>query len=182
MNTATQSVEVPFPQAFAGPKPRLFPSAPRYSVFLVASDRQSDREVGMRPPRRSYAAYHPFAHEQFETLVLLPTGTIYRGTQRNTIGLSMCERTELSIAQTYKRGKREYSTRISPLQGTAIHPLLERRRLSGPLSVRHYGGESSSCSISCHTFCSISNLCKCFSGLDAAWLIARLTRCWKEDI
>jgi hypothetical protein len=28
MNTATQSVEVPFPQAFAGPKPRLFPSAP----------------------------------------------------------------------------------------------------------------------------------------------------------
>ncbi len=157
MNTATHSVEVPFPQAFAGPKPRLFPSAPRYSMFLLASDRQSDREVGMRPPRRSYAAYHQFAHEQVDTLVLLPTGTIYRGTQRNTIGLSMCERTVHSIAQTYKRGKREYSTPISPPQGRPIHPRLQRAgafwavicKASGlqvDHSVRRYSFIPSSCS------------------------------------
>ncbi len=30
MNTPTHSVEVPFPQAFAEPSPRPFPSAPRY--------------------------------------------------------------------------------------------------------------------------------------------------------
>jgi hypothetical protein len=30
------------------------------------------------------------AQLSFGTLVLLPTGTIYRGTQRNTIGLSVC--------------------------------------------------------------------------------------------
>ena len=34
MNTATHTVEVPFPQAFTGPKSRLFPSAPRYSSTL----------------------------------------------------------------------------------------------------------------------------------------------------
>ncbi len=93
-----RAVEVHFPQAFTGPKSRLFPSAPRYSMFLVSSDRQSDREVGMRPLARSYAAYHQFAHEQFETLVLLPKGTIYLGTQRNTIRLSVCKRTVSSIA------------------------------------------------------------------------------------
>ena len=67
-------------------------------MFLVSSDRQSDREVGMRPLARFYAAYHQFAHEQFDTLVLLPKGTIYLGTQRNTIRLSMCKRTVSSIA------------------------------------------------------------------------------------
>ena len=97
MNTATHAVEVPFPQAFASPKRSPFPSAPRYGLFLASSDRQSDREVGMRPPKRSYAAYHHCAHEQVETLVLLPTGTIYRGTQRNTIRLSMCTRTRTNI-------------------------------------------------------------------------------------
>ncbi len=99
MNTATHAVEVPFPQAlaFASPKRSPFPSAPRYGLFLASSDRQSDREVGIRPPKRSYAAYHHCAHEQLDTLVLLPTGTIYRGTQRNTIRLSMCTRTRTSI-------------------------------------------------------------------------------------
>src|SRR4249920_2643890 len=72
LNTATQAVEVPFPQAFASPKRSPFPSAPRYGMFLASSDRQSDREVGMRPPRRFYAAYHHCAHEHVDTLVLLP--------------------------------------------------------------------------------------------------------------
>ncbi len=67
MNIATHTVEVPFPQAFTGPKSRLFPSAPRYSMFLALRDRQSDREVGMRPPKRSYAAYHPFAGASFSS-------------------------------------------------------------------------------------------------------------------
>jgi len=97
MNTATHAVEVPFPQAFASPKRSPFPSAPRYGLFLASSDRQSDREVGVRPPERSYAAYHHCAHEQLDTLVLLPSGTIDRGTQRNTLRLSMCTRTRTSI-------------------------------------------------------------------------------------
>ncbi len=97
-NPTPQAVEVPFPQAFTRPKPRPFPSAPRYGMFLVSSDRQSDREVGMRPDAWFYAAYHQFTHEQFDTLVLLPKGTIYLGTQRNTIRLSMCKRTVSSIA------------------------------------------------------------------------------------
>jgi hypothetical protein len=97
MNTATHAVEVPFPQAFAEPKSRPFPSAPRYGMFLVSSDRQSDREVGMRSLARFYAAYHPFAQQQLDTLVLLLVGTIYHETQRNTIWLSRCKRTRTSI-------------------------------------------------------------------------------------
>jgi hypothetical protein len=101
MNTATHSVEVPFPQAFAAPpkKRSPFPCAPRYGLFLASSDRQSDCEVGMRPPKRFYAAYHQCAHGHVETLVLLPMGTIYHGTQRNTIQLSVCKRTKTSILQ-----------------------------------------------------------------------------------
>src|SRR6266705_2959263 len=38
LNTATQAVEVPFPQAFASPKRSPFPSAPRYGLFLASSD------------------------------------------------------------------------------------------------------------------------------------------------
>ena len=83
MNTATHSVEVPFPQAFASPKRSPFPSAPRYGLFLALSDRQSDREVGMRPPKRSYTAYHHYAQKQLATRVLLPTGTIDRGTRKH---------------------------------------------------------------------------------------------------
>ena len=108
MNTPTHSVVVPFPQAFASlPKKRSpFPSAPRYGMFLVSSDRQSDREVGMRSLARFYAAYHPCAQKQLDTRVLLPVGTIYHGTQRNTIRLSVCKRTRTRIlqeAQTVKR-------------------------------------------------------------------------------
>jgi hypothetical protein len=91
MNTTIHAVEVPFPQAFTGLAPRLFPSAPRYSLFLASSDRQSDREVGMRPPRRSYAAYHHFAYEQFDTLVLLPGGTIYARTPKHYSVVSVRE-------------------------------------------------------------------------------------------
>ena len=35
MNSATHTVEVPFPQAFAGPQSRPFPSAPRYGMLLT---------------------------------------------------------------------------------------------------------------------------------------------------
>ena len=41
----------------------------------------------MRPPKRLYAASRHVAHQQFDTLVLLPVGTIYHGTQRNTMEL-----------------------------------------------------------------------------------------------
>jgi hypothetical protein len=99
MNTATHAVEVPFPQAFASPRKKRspFPSAPRYGLSLASSDRQSDREVRMRPPKRSYAAYQHCAHEQLDTLVLLPVGTIYHRTQRNTIRLEVGIRTRTSI-------------------------------------------------------------------------------------
>jgi hypothetical protein len=106
INTATHSVEVPFPQAFASPKRGPFPSAPRYGIFLALSDRQSDREVGMRPTKRSYAAYHQYAQKQLDTLVLLPKGTIYLGTQRNTIELSMCKSTRTSMLQRAPNVKR----------------------------------------------------------------------------
>ena len=106
MNTATHAVEVPFPQAFASPKRSPFPSAPRYGLSLASSDRQSDREVGMRPPKRSYAAYHHCAHEQVETLVLLPVGTIYHGTQRNTIRLLVCTRARTRIRHSKRNVKR----------------------------------------------------------------------------
>ena len=125
MNTTTHAVEVPFPQAFTGLAPRLFPSAPRYSMFLASSDRQSDREVGMRPPRRSYAAYHHFAYEQFATLVLLPMGTIYHGTQRNTIWLSVCKRTRTSILQEARNVKRNgMGNGFSACGWQAFHPPL----------------------------------------------------------
>ncbi len=106
MNTATHAVEVPFPQAFASPARSPFPCAPRYGLFLASSDRQSDREVGMRPLARFYAAYHHYAQKQLDTLVLLPRGTIYPGTQRNTIELSMCTRTRTSILQGARNVKR----------------------------------------------------------------------------
>ncbi len=123
MNTATQAVEVPFPQAFASPKRSPFPSAPRYGLFLASSDRPSDREVGMRPPRRFYAAYHHCAHEHVETLVLLPTGTLYRGTQRNPIGLSVCIRTRTSILHS-KRIVKRFGLRsgLSACGRRAFHP------------------------------------------------------------
>jgi hypothetical protein len=35
MNSATHTVEVPFPQAFASPKRSPFPSAPRYGMLLT---------------------------------------------------------------------------------------------------------------------------------------------------
>ncbi len=123
MNTATHAVEVPFPQAFASPKRSPFPSAPRYGLFLASSDRQSDREVGMRPPKRSYAAYHHCAHEQLDTLVLLPTGTIYRGTQRNTIRLSMCTRTRTCIRHPKRNVKRfGLGSGLSACGRRAFHP------------------------------------------------------------
>ena len=123
LNTATQAVEAPFPQAFASPKRSPFPSAPRYGLFLASSDRQSDREVGMRPPRRFYAAYHHCAHEHVETLVLLPTGTLYRGTQRNTIGLSVCTRTRTSILHSKRNIKRfGLGSGLSVCGRRAFHP------------------------------------------------------------
>jgi hypothetical protein len=134
MNTTTHTGEVPFPQAFTGPEPRPFPSAPRYGMFLDASDRQSDREVGMRPPKRFYAAYHHCAYEQFETLVLLPVGTIYHGTQRNTIELSVCKRTRASLLQEARNVKRNGLGRGFSGGGLFI-PRLKRQGLSSPFSI-----------------------------------------------
>jgi hypothetical protein len=48
MNTATHSVEVPFPRAFASPRRSPFPSAPRYGTLWLTRE-TSDREVGMTP-------------------------------------------------------------------------------------------------------------------------------------
>jgi len=48
MNTATHSVVIPFPQAFASPKRSPFPSAPRYGAIWLTRE-TSDREVGMTP-------------------------------------------------------------------------------------------------------------------------------------
>ena len=93
MNTATHNVEVPFPQAFASPlaKRSPFPSAPRYGY---ASLHQADRpptvrwECALR--RGSTLSICQVAHAKVDTLVLLPVGTIYHGTQRNTLLLSVC--------------------------------------------------------------------------------------------
>ncbi len=42
MNSATHSVEVPFPQAFASPKRSPFPCAPRYgAIWLIREDNRS---------------------------------------------------------------------------------------------------------------------------------------------
>ncbi len=50
MNTATHSVVVPFPQAFASPQKKRspFPSAPRYGAIWLTRG-TSDREVGVTP-------------------------------------------------------------------------------------------------------------------------------------
>jgi hypothetical protein len=142
MNTPTHSVEVPFPQAFTGPEPRPFPSAPRYGKFLASSNRQSDREVGMRPPKRSYAAYHQCAHEQSDTLVLLPVGTIYHGTQRNTIRLSVCTRTRTNILQGVPNVKQSSMARgFSACGRRAFHPPLGKTGAESPFSVRTPDGQ-----------------------------------------
>ena len=138
MNTSTHSVVVPFPQAFASPpkKRSPFPSAPRYGIFLASSERQSDREVGMRPPKRFYAASHHFAPEQVDTLVLFPAGTIYCGTQRNTLELSVCKRTRTRIR--HKSGNVKWFGLRGGFSGCgqqAFHPPLGKRGLSSPFSV-----------------------------------------------
>ena len=139
MNTATQAVEVPFPQAFASPKRSPFPSAPRYGLFLASSDRHSDREVGMRPPRRFYAAYHHCAHKHVETFVLLPTGTLYRGTQRNPIGLSVCARTRTRIQHSKRNVKRfGLGSGLSACGRRAFHPPFGKQGLSSPFSVNWF--------------------------------------------
>ncbi len=64
MNIATHRVEVPFPQAFAGPKSRLFPNALRYSNehSITIDDLSVRREL--RPCQhwqRFYAIYRTFS-------------------------------------------------------------------------------------------------------------------------
>ena len=139
MNTATHSVEVPFPQAFAAPlaKSSPFPSAPRYGH---ASPQLVDRPPTVRwecvLQRGSTLSIRQVAHTQVATLVLLPTGTIYRGTQRNTIGLSSVQRSRTSILQqagTVKWNGLESSFPLpSPKQGTIFHPLVQTQGLSNP--------------------------------------------------
>ena len=124
MNTATHSVEVTFPQAFASPARSPFPSAPRYGLFLVVSDRQSDREVGMRPLARFYAAYHHYAQKQLNTLVLLPAGTIYRGTAQTLLSCQMYYSTIL-FAST-KAETNGYSCTFFYIPGMHDQGLLKR--------------------------------------------------------
>jgi hypothetical protein len=59
-------------------------------MFLVSSDRQSDREVGMRSLARCYAAYHPCAKQQLDTLVLLLVGTMFHETRAETLSGCQC--------------------------------------------------------------------------------------------
>ena len=59
MNTATHSVVVPFPQAFASPARSPFPSAPRYGAMWLTRG-TSDREVGMTPLPNTAEILRPF--------------------------------------------------------------------------------------------------------------------------
>jgi hypothetical protein len=130
MNTTTHNVEVPFPQAFASPpkKRSPFPSAPRYGH---ASPRQADRhptarwECALR--RGSTLSIRQAAHAQVDTLVLLPTGTIYRGTQRNTIDLSNVQTLPENIA-LYRMDV--HPTQVPNKVGPFI-PALKRRGFLG---------------------------------------------------
>jgi len=131
MTTTTHNVEVPFPQAFAPPlaKRSPFPSAPRYGH---ASLHQADRpptarwECALR--RGSTLSIRQVAQAQGGTLVLLPMGTIYHGTQRNAIGLSSVQRSRTSLLQQagiVKRfGLESGFPRLRPKQGTIFHPPL----------------------------------------------------------
>ncbi len=94
----------------------------------------------MRPPRRSYAAYHHFAYEQFDTLVLLPVGTIYHGTQRNTIRLSVCKRTRTSILQEARNVKRNgMGNGFSACGRQAFHPPLGKTGAFKPVLCKGSG-------------------------------------------
>ena len=108
MTITTHRVVVPFPQAFASPQKKRspFPSAPRYGP---TSPHQADRpptvrwECALR--RGSTLSICQVAHAQVDTLVLLPTGTFSRGTQRNTLDLSHVQTVSRPIlAQGLKSG------------------------------------------------------------------------------
>jgi hypothetical protein len=77
---------------------RLFPCAPRYSSALVASERHPTVRWECALMMRLYAVSHQLHTEQVGTLVLLPVGAIYHGTQRNTIELSSVQKLTASIA------------------------------------------------------------------------------------
>jgi len=86
MNTATHAVEVPFPQAFPGLAPWLFPSAPRYRPMV---DKRNIRPLGGKsaPVSRDVTPVS-LTSSLVVTLMLLPKGAIYFRTQRNMIQLS----------------------------------------------------------------------------------------------
>jgi hypothetical protein len=92
MNTATHTVEVPFPQAFTGLAPRLFPSAPRYRPVV---DKRDIRPLGGNSASVS-RDYTPVSliGSLVHTLVLLPVGTIYDGTAET---LFSCQSTRSSV-------------------------------------------------------------------------------------
>ena len=120
MNITTHNGEVPFPQAFASPPKKRgpFPCAPGYGH---TSPHQADRPPTVRWDcalrRGSTPSIRQVAHVQVDTLVLLPTGTLYRGTQRNTIDLSNVQTVYVPIlAQGQKSGNPRMSLYIF------IHP------------------------------------------------------------
>ncbi len=81
MNTATHSVVVPFPQAFASPKRSPFPCAPRYgAIWLTREDNRSldgyGAPFGIIRPSLSLVLW-------FFTLMLLPKGAIYFRTRKH---------------------------------------------------------------------------------------------------
>ena len=130
MNTTTHNVVVPFPQAFASlPKKRgPFPSAPRYGRTSL---HQADRPPAVRWEcalrRGSTPSIRQVAHAQVDTLVLLPRGTIYPGTQRNTIDLLNVQTVNRYIlSQGSKCGNRR-------LRARAFHPLLRKTGAFKPI-------------------------------------------------
>src|SRR5215831_6796760 len=79
MNTATHTVEVPFPQAFAEPKFCQFPSAPRYCEKRgTRREKRSDRPSGVYAP--SCEVLRSLFPALANTFVLLPV-TLRHGTQ-----------------------------------------------------------------------------------------------------
>jgi hypothetical protein len=130
MNTPTHSVVVPFPQAFASLlwKRSPFPSAPRYGR---SSLHQADRpptvrwECALR--KGSTPSIRQVAYAQVDTLVLLPRGTIYPGTQRNTIDLLNVQTIyRYILSQGSKSGNRR-------LRAWAFHPLLRKTGAFKPI-------------------------------------------------
>ncbi len=129
MNTATHTVEVPFPQAFPGLTSWLFPSAPRYrrnGVPYAERDHQAvRRDCALLRDSTLALSLFPGQHGRVFTSGPTPENPPKRDSVVKVLAI------------VYEKLGQMSTKRDSRLRVRAIHPLDESQGLSSPIYVKH---------------------------------------------